>query len=194
MQGHSTTKRARKIIFCLYKINVTRGLSTSSYGELAVAPRTAHTLSKGLSLSLSFFHSERKRKAIGASEKRELDLFPAAGGFGTALVAIMASSVERTRERESSLGIRCFMAEGKTAEGAAIPEIGGIFKHRFTDFVVREVDLDGNIATLTELKSKQGEPSRRDGAEEGAEGGSSEAAPASEEKWLDHGQEGQPNG
>lgn len=60
----------------------------------------------------------------------------------------MTTSTTRTREREESVGIRCFVGPRLEESEAGV---GGTFKHRYTDFVVREVDLAGTTAALTVL-------------------------------------------
>ena len=60
----------------------------------------------------------------------------------------MTTSTTRTREREESVGIRCFVGPRLEESEAGV---GGTFKHRYTDFVVREVDLAGTTAELTVL-------------------------------------------
>ncbi len=75
--------------------------------------------------------------------------------------------VAALRGREEAVGIRCFVAPEEEARGREA--LCGVFKHRFTDFVVREVDLAGNVARLdTLIEANKG----------GANGGAATEQPA----------------
>ncbi|QDZ20354.1 tRNA pseudouridine synthase D [Chloropicon primus] len=68
-----------------------------------------------------------------------------------------------TREREEQVGIRLFRSEGPGDGG----EVGGIFKHRYTDFVVREVDLKGTVAELNKLVASERPQKQQQDEQEG---------------------------
>lgn len=106
---------------------------------------------------------------------------------------------EETAVRERNVGIRCFISSGTDLAFSAI------FKHRFSDFVVREVGLDGRVANLESISPEvvggSAEPTTADTAAAGISGGAvstevphdqvgggnakPDAAEAAALRWLD---------
>lgn len=73
-------------------------------------------------------------------------------------MAIQSEPEPTARERELAVGIRCFLSSSSSSSSRADSNasdsdaaLGGVFKHRYTDFVVREVDLEGKVAKLERL-------------------------------------------
>ena len=102
--------------------------------------------------------------------------------MGATKEEVVGNAKPTTREKEASVGIRCYASQPTGPQGASI---GGIFKQRFTDFVVREVDSSGRIAELTELTLRRSakEKTEEAGAKEDAP---TEEKPKTEQNWVDN--------
>ena len=84
-------------------------------------------------------------------------------------------------EKEKEVGIHRYLSSPEVCPG-----FSAVFKHRFTDFVVREVDLSERVAKLTDLVEYEAPEKKSEGENDGRNGAAAAAvADAPARTWIE---------
>ncbi|GAA5980746.1 hypothetical protein JCM10908_001762 [Rhodotorula pacifica] len=87
----------------------------------------------------------------------------------TGLFGVLANSISKRPANEEEVGITQYVSPDVQA-------FSGIIKHRFTDFLVNEVGLDGQVVRLKDIDGPGGKRNKKEGQEATQQAGNAEGA------------------